>query len=115
MQKINHEAIKRIRKHIEIYKYKELHASHIVEALETAISALQAQGESPWIPVTERLPENNEWYIVTILDEHGDTPHRYSDYGWYLKQIDGWIIDSELRTDVIAWMPLPKPYKEDKS
>ena len=39
----NQEAIKRIKEHIEIHKYRESHAVHIVEALEMAISALQAQ------------------------------------------------------------------------
>ena len=39
----NQEAIKRIKEHIAIHKYRESHAIHIVEALEMAISALQAQ------------------------------------------------------------------------
>ncbi len=39
----NQEAIKRIKEHIEIHKYRESHAIRIVEALEMAISALQAQ------------------------------------------------------------------------
>ena len=39
----NQEAIKRIKEHIAIHKYRESHAIHIVEALEKAISALQAQ------------------------------------------------------------------------
>ena len=39
----NQEAIKRIEEHIAIHKYRESHAMHIVEALDIAISALQAQ------------------------------------------------------------------------
>ena len=39
----NLEAIKRIKEHIAIHKYRESHAIHIVEALEMAISALEKQ------------------------------------------------------------------------
>ena len=66
-----------------------------------------------WIPCSERLPKNEGWVIVTILDEYGDTPYRYTAFGWYLEAANCWIIDAEQRTDVTAWMPLPKPYKED--
>lgn len=63
-----------------------------------------------WIPCNEKLPDNDDFVIVTILDEHGDTPYRYSDFGWYFDRAKCWIIDAEERTDVIAWMPLPTPY-----
>lgn len=43
----NQEAIKRIKEHIAIHKYRESHAIHIVEALEMAISALKAQDLQP--------------------------------------------------------------------
>lgn len=67
-----------------------------------------------WIPCNEKLPDNDDFVIVTILDEHGDTPYRYSDFGWYFDRAKCWIIDAEERTDVIAWMPLPEPYKGDE-
>ena len=65
-----------------------------------------------WIPCSEKLPKDNDWVIVTILEERGDTPYRYTDFGWYLEVANCWIIDAERRTDVTAWMPLPKPYRE---
>jgi len=64
-----------------------------------------------WIPCSERLPSNDDWVIVSVLDEVGDTPYRYSDFGWYFERAKCWIIDSEQRTDVVAWMPLPEPWK----
>ena len=67
-----------------------------------------------WIPCSERLPKPNElvdnvrkYYL--IQDEYGDM-HVAS----YLR--NGWIsIDSfyTLEDDVIAWMPLPEPYKAE--
>ena len=67
-----------------------------------------------WIPCSERLPKNDEWKIVTIKDESADRPYTYTDFGWYLEAADCWIIDAEQRRDVIAWVPLPSPYKEKK-
>ena len=52
-----------------------------------------------WIPVGERLPEIAGWYLTTGKD--GEV---YIDYwDWY-----------RFRASVIAWMPLPEPYKEEK-
>ena len=78
----------------------------IKRELDKLPSALQ------WILCSERLPKNDDWKIITILDESGDTPSRYTDFGWYLEAANCWIVEAEQRTDVIAWMPLPKPYKE---
>lgn len=64
-----------------------------------------------WIPVNKELPKNDDWVIVTVLDESGDTPFRYTDFGWYLDVAHRWIVEAGQRTDVIAWMPLPKPWK----
>lgn len=67
-----------------------------------------------WIPCSEKLPTNDDWVIVSVLDEVGDTTYRYSDFGWYFDMAKCWIVESEQRTDVVAWMPLPKPYKADR-
>lgn len=84
----------------------------LCEAVEIAIQALSAQPEQRWVPVTERLPENDDWQIITVLDECGDT---YSDFGWYLKAAKCWTIYAEQIANVIAWMPLPKPYRGEKN
>ena len=64
-----------------------------------------------WIPCDEKLPKPNElvdnvrkYYL--IQDEYGDMyVARYTR--------DGWIsIDSILQDNIVAWMPLPEPYKE---
>lgn len=71
--------------------------------------------EQRWILCSERLPENDDFVVVTVLDERGDTPYRYSDFGWYLGSAKCWIVDAEQRTDIIAWMPLPEPYAERRT
>ena len=73
--------------------------------------------ESRWIPVSERLPEENKTVIAST--KYGVYPEaRYTkEDGWewaYESGADYW---EEIACDVLAWMPLPEPYKaesEDK-
>ena len=65
-----------------------------------------------WIPVSERLPEENKTVIAST--EYGVFPEaRYTEeWGWewaYEAGADYWV---ELN-DVIAWMPLPETYKAE--
>ena len=54
-----------------------------------------------WIPVSERLPIPPTFCLVTTDGSHGDV----IDIALYMS--DGWHKASE----VLAWMPLPEPYK----
>jgi len=84
-------------------KWSEHHRPVIDEywqAGEMAIKALEV--EPHWIPVTERLPEVSGCYLVSVKNDH---ERRYSKTAWFGK--DAWFA----RQDVIAWMPLPEPYK----
>ena len=74
------------------------------EAFDMAIKALEQQSEQRWIPCSEWLPEEMGTYMTTIdYGEHGlATGQRYY-YGSGLQWND---------ECVIAWMPLPTPYKE---
>lgn len=58
--------------------------------------------EPHWIPVTERPPEESGCYLVSVKNDH---KRRYSKTAWFEK--DAWLA----RQDVIAWMPLPEPWK----
>lgn len=83
------------------------------DCAEQPIILLPKESAPHWIPCSEKLPENDDWHVVTVLDERGDTPYKYTDLGWYLDRAECWIIDAEQRNDVIAWMPLPSPYREE--
>lgn len=50
-----------------------------------------------WIPVSERLPEENTSYLVTVKQ------------GYIMIAI--WCGNPKYWRNVIAWMPLSKPYK----
>ena len=76
------------------------------------IENIDGEKANGWIPVSERSPEKNKDVITTV---------KYSGfmgmYGRWLKTafIDGygeWNGEC-IGGEVIAWMPLPEPYKED--
>lgn len=79
--------------------------------------------ELHWMPVTERLPEVNGRYLVTRgLDACGAMWNRvyilnYSDLMGLISERIWWDgnvgkSDFERIGDVLAWMPLPEPFKE---
>lgn len=65
-----------------------------------------------WIPVAERLPEENGRYLVSFREwdvtEWGVSRIRILSYWIDLKM---WNIKSPI--DVQAWMPLPEPYQPE--
>lgn len=74
----------------------------IEEAFGMAMESLK-QPEPKWTPVSERLPE--ELTTVLITDKDGDVF-----LATFIEVINGY---AEWTTDgIIAWMPLPEPYKE---
>lgn len=63
-----------------------------------------------WIPVSERLPEASGTYQVTCMDGR---IYR-STYAKFQCKLKRWeLTGARSYWKVIAWMPLPKPYKED--
>lgn len=67
-----------------------------------------------WIPVSEGLPPSREEVIVSICDETGDTRYNYTSHGWLTTDKEYWIVDNEINNYVVAWMPLPEPWKGEK-
>lgn len=63
-----------------------------------------------WIPVSERLPEASGTYQVTCMDGR---IYR-STYAKFQCKLKRWeLTGARSYWKVIAWMPLPEPYKED--
>ena len=72
--------------------------------------------EPHWIPVTERLPKDGRQVLVYAMSVHYALA-KYDEMrdadGTYKKQwvtFDAWKPYYTIK-DVIAWMPLPEPYK----
>lgn len=90
--------------------------------------APSAQAEQHWIPCSESLPDayihivydDSDWFesdCVVIQDKEGhfevcrmcvDRNSRISFCG------EGSVATEHELSDVIVWMPLPEPYREDK-
>ena len=97
-------------------KYDGLYVADVLEMLEQLQDNLeQDEKENGWIPVSERLPEIKQNYEECYLVTDGR-------FCWmaYLSSEKEWVFAECTNcknkinwTDVVAWMPLPKLYKED--
>lgn len=129
----NEEAIKELRDMLnrDIAEYGEFESEYICEATEMAIEALQHWRVITKRPMTDEeridyaerlgcdiededavifynLPEDGKEVLVCTLYGHIYIDTLFSDYcGCYFEEAG----DME---SVIAWMPLPEPYKEAK-
>ena len=82
------------------------------EHTETHSCECQRTGTHDWIPVTEALPRDDEEVIVTCLDDSGDTPYSYTAVAWHYNGM--WVCDNMRCLFVIAWLPMPDPYKGEE-
>jgi len=79
-----------------------------------------AQPEQQWIPVSERLPETEEFVLASlsgkyrnIAFEHACEIADYADGEWCVYAYPH--MSAEKCEELIeAWMPLPEPYKPNK-
>lgn len=82
--------------------------SKIVELLLADLE--QDEKENGWIPVIERLPKASGTYQVTCMDGR---IYR-STYAKFQCKLKRWeLTGARSYWKVIAWRPLPEPYKED--
>lgn len=115
------EAVARIKDHIEIHRYHEQTAVKIFEALDMAIKALE-QSEQQWIPIKEGPPKKEGSYLVQskyiempFIAWFGIDPRYPRGNNNCVQKFwcDDYKDDLMPLDDVIAWMPLPEPYKEN--
>ena len=84
----------------------------VIEHLKKMPSELPST-EAEWIPVSKRLPKEKQEVYVTVYFIEGDTGRAYG----YMDGFGRWHLYSAVEGtlnsgyEVIAWMPLPKPYK----
>jgi hypothetical protein len=85
--------------------------NQLIKDMEFTISALEHQLTNGWIPVSERLPEEGRYLVTTVYGEVKES--EFDLEKWW--QIDNSTISlawEEEPIKVVAWQPLPEPYKE---
>ena len=101
---------------------QDAHCCHRwAKAIRKTVSELEETWPKQlWIPVTERMPENSEEVLITYI-VNGNKNKRYTEMATYYDGDNGFWASpwdeyrvAGTRIDVIAWMPLPEPYKEDE-
>ena len=89
---------------------------NVASAFELCVEIIRKHMNDGWIPVDERLPDVTEGtedpdcpeFNVMIKGASRSTTLKYS---W-----DGtWFDDNGYLYDVIAWQPLPEPYRPERS
>ena len=106
---------KRVLKAIEklhVYGFATLDEDKVIKTINK-LPSVTPKENTGWIPVSERLPEDKT-YVLTTIKVPNRIAHARS--GWY----DGGFFmndngDTWRATDieVIAWMPLPEPFKAE--
>lgn len=84
-----------------------------------AVKALPSADVPHWIPCSERLPEEDGQYLITVKYKHVNDNYEdvYAEHGeWYEGRWDMFCFGhcGEVE-DIIAWMPLPKPWKGEQN
>ena len=84
------------------------------EVLAHGEGELIAQPEPHWIPCSERLPEENGQYLITVRYKHVDGYEDvYAEHGdWCDGNWDMFCFGhcGEVES-ILTWMPLPEPYR----
>lgn len=99
----------------------KIRSCDVINNLKYAPSVEEIEPAQKWISVKDRLPETNDEVLTTYI-VNGDKTKRFVETASYCDDTDGGFWTSPwdeyivpgTRQEVIAWMPMPKPYKPPK-
>lgn len=114
----------RVRVRLEQYKaeieeksqYKHEFPGSALDIVNTLLNDLeQDEKENGWISASERLPEESDYYMACIYNEISNKCYCRSEWLSINNNYYGELVWIDLKSyeKVVAWMPLPEPYKED--
>ena len=130
MNKAFKKILERLEEHFNCTNNRDMrlayhHAMKVVQEVAEEFATDTNVGTNGWIPCSERLPKEDGSYLVqSVFEEEVHFYDQYYDSGceafgtyrdYYDKNTLGFL-DSEFVKDeyVVAWRPLPEPYKESE-
>ena len=112
--------IKRLREQAELFREKQhyitTYLDEAADTIEQLAAKVRAENGGGWIPVTERLPEENDYkscYEVADGAVLWTNEDGLVGMGYYYESTKRWSDINDCPISVIAWMPLPDAYRED--
>lgn len=82
----------------------------VVELSKEIVQEVAEEYNSGWIPCSERLPEEDGFYLATLDGEIAGEEKPFSGLAEF--ENGKWVDDDEDYQCIIAWQPIPEPYKE---
>lgn len=117
---MNKYEINKIVKKLNDISYQSDEPWEMVVSLEDATKIVKDIEENQWIPCSKALPKDSYEYVLIQVKRTGN----YEPKVWYTMEVaryesdkpvgfgKGWVRNG--LGEVIAWMPLPEPYIENK-
>lgn len=109
-----------LKEYIDAQKGRPFIGCTIGEALKMMIdeqSTIEERKTGKWIPCSERLPEKKRKTYWVCTDTEYQCECRWTNNRFGLGESDNWgwsYFDTPKYTEIIAWMPLPEPYKGEQ-
>lgn len=85
----------------------DVKAESFIFVMDSVLSAL-SENKGEWIPVSERLPEDDTEVIYCDKNGVRGNCHYWKGFNRYPRDKG----EYQFPNDIVAWMPLPEPYKE---
>lgn len=98
-------------------KYIAWHDGDNAEELLKAVA--EVENSMRWIPVAEKLPEEDGDYLVTMVTPGYLSGQPYTNWLYWDAADCDWLTDEagdsvpEQETEVVAWRSIPEPYQSE--
>lgn len=92
---------------LEMFDEEAASYQYTINELNKALS----ENKGEWIPISERLPEDDTEVIYCDKNGVRGNCHYWKGFNRYPRDKG----EYQFPNDIVAWMPLPEPYKENET